>query len=478
MNIWQKIKINISKIQIFQFLIVIILAIILAAVSNILTPLIILILVFGAGIFVFILEKPTWGILLFSLLLPLERIGSYDISGMTIRPSQIIFLVTMVAWIVNNLRHKKFPLVKNPLFWPIILFIGVNVAGLAYAPNLERSISTLIFTIFTMLIAILIPNLITNKIQAKRVITFLLLGYFLVTIFGIFQFMGDIAGLPTTITGLRDMYTKDVLGFPRVQSTSLEPLYFANYLLLPLGILLALFLSKKSNFKTIPTLGLLALGGINFILTVSRGGYIAGAIMLLVIALFLAKKVFKPKNILILLIVLLIIGSIAFRFFNLENSYEKFTEHTFAIFSGASYFERVYTFEQALSMWYQHPLIGWGTGSFGTYVSVHPYVVPGDGYAIVNNEPLELLAETGILGLSLIGIIALIIIIRSLKAIRLAKNDPYLKYVLIGSLAAFIGIVAQYQTFSILYITHIWFTIGFIIAIQNIIFSNHAKLSQ
>lgn len=478
MTIKDKIKTNLSKLQIFQFGIIVALALVLAAISSVLTPLVIITLLFGAGIFVFVIEKPIWGIFLMALLLPFERIGSYDLAGMTIRPSQIIFFITFIAWIIYNLKNRKFPLVKNPLFWPIILFIGVNVAGLAFAPNLERSVSTLLFTIFTMAIALVIPNLINNKDRVEKVITFLLLGYFLVTIFGIFQFMGDIAGLPTSITGLRGLYTKDILGFPRVQSTALEPLYFANYLLLPLGILLALFLSKRSGLKTATTVGLLALGGINLILTVSRGGYIAAIAMLAVITLFLAQRVFKPKNILILLVILVIIGSLAFRFFNLEDSYQKFKDHTFDIFSGASYFERVYTYEQALNMWRQHPLVGWGSGSFGPYLAAHPYVIPGDGYAIVNNEPLELLAETGILGTLLITIMALIIIIRSLKAIQLAKDDPYLKYVLIGSLAAFIGILIQYQTFSILYITHIWFTIGFIIAIQNIIFSKNAQPKQ
>jgi len=36
-------------------------------------------------------------------------------------------------------------------------------------------------------------------------------------------------------------------------------------------------------------------------------------------------------------------------------------------------------------------------------------------------------------------------------------------------LAAFVGVLVQYQTFSILYIMHIWFLIGFMISVQNII---------
>jgi len=39
-------------------------------------------------------------------------------------------------------------------------------------------------------------------------------------------------------------------------------------------------------------------------------------------------------------------------------------------------------------------------------------------------------------------------------------------------LAAFVGILVQYQTFSILYIMHIWFVIGMLISVQNLIQKN------
>jgi len=475
MKYLNKIKLNFKKSQILQFTAIVIVAILLAAFSSFLTPVMIISLVLAAGVFVFILEKPIWGIFLLAFLLPFERIGAYDIAGITVRPSQIIFLLALISWIVFNLLRKKFDIVKNPIFWPMIIFIGINTAGLIYAPNLERSVLTLIFTSFTMLIALIVPNMIKSKERLKKLIWFLILGYIVVTAFGIFQFMGDIAGLPTSITGLRDHYTKDVLGFPRVQSTALEPLYFANYLLLPIAILYALFLSKKSSIKSFHLIGLLALGVVNLILTVSRGGYIAAAIMIFLISLFMFKKIFKPKNILIILLVLIIVSSLAFRFFNLEDSFEKFKEHTFAIFSGASYFERVYTFEQATSMWYQHPLIGWGPGSFGPYVSAHPYVIPADGWNIVNNEPLELLAETGILGLLSMVVLFAILIYRTIKAIIVTK-DTYYKAILIALLATIFAIVVQYQTFSVLYVTHIWFLVGLTVAVQNLVLLNEKNV--
>jgi hypothetical protein len=63
----------------------------------------------------------------------------------------------------------------------------------------------------------------------------------------------------------------------------------------------------------------------------------------------------------------------------------------------------------------------------------------------------------------------LVLLTRSVKAWRKAKSDPLLRAILVGLTAALCGILVQYNTFSVLYITHIWFTIGLLITVQNII---------
>ncbi len=66
------------------------------------------------------------------------------------------------------------------------------------------------------------------------------------------------------------------------------------------------------------------------------------------------------------------------------------------------------------------------------------------------------------------GIMVIILLTKSLRLI-LSAQDQYLKSLLVAFLAAFVGIVVQYQTFSIIYIMQVWFTIGLLIAIQNLI---------
>ena len=458
---------NINIKQILLAIITILLAVALGYLTAYFGPIVTIGLLIGLVIFFILMRQPTLGILLIVFFLPFERIGSYEWQGITIRISHLIALLLIVVWPLSMLVKRKIDFVRNPIFFPLLIFILINVLSLVNALNLERSLSVLAFTIFILLVGLLVPNLVRNKEMVQKIIIVLLIGFTIVSLFGLYQFIGDMIGLPNTLTGLRGHYTKSVLGFPRIQSTALEPLYFANYLLIPLALLFALFLSKVIKIKSIYIVGLLILGGVNLILTVSRGGYIAFAAMMLVVGLFYLKSLFAPRKIITIILIFIVIALGTVRFMGQENL-DIFWEHTRHIFYGASYAERIENFEIAQSAYQKHPWIGVGVGGFGPYASAHPYYVTEEGWKIVNNEFLELLTEVGVLGLATFVVIILILIVRSLKAIKITK-DRFLKASMIGFLAAFIGILVQYQTFSVLYIIHIWFLIGMMVAVQNLI---------
>lgn len=415
-----------------------------------------------------IVFNPMAGIYLLTFFLPFERIGSVDVAGVTIRISQIVAILTVLAWCIRGLWLGSFKFRPYPLLLPLIVFLIVALLGLINAPNLERSIMVTIFVLFTVGVSIILPSIVRHTVHVEKVVTILLISMLVVSLFGLYQFLGDIAGLPTSLTGLRSQYTKDILGFPRIQSTALEPLYFANYLLVPLSLAISLWFSKASRIKPLWLLLLVALGGINFILTVSRGGYIALAATGVCLAAVYWKQLLRPRLLIPLLLCLTITGGVVYRFLNVNEQIEDYTEHVANIFGGASYDERIETFAIAEEIFWQHPWIGIGPGSFGPYASYHPLIVPNEGYKIVNNEYIELLAETGVLGFTAIVCLVVMLYIRSWKALR-QTNNLFLKATLLALVAAFTGILVQYNTFSVLYIMHIWFTIGLMVSIQNII---------
>jgi len=430
---------------------------------------------------VFVLIKKTyWGLLLVIFFLPFERIGAIEIGQMTVRLSQILLVVTMVLWFFSLAWRRDHTLVKNPLLIPLGIFLAIILLSLSASINLNRSLLVLAFIIFTMSLAFIVPNLIKSKTQVQQGITILIISFVLVTGFGLLQFLGDMSGLPTSLTGLRQLYTKDVLGFTRVQSTAYEPLYFANYLLMPIAILLALYLSGHKAVKSIWLVLLFGLGLVNLILTVSRGAYLAVVFTLLFVGLFYLKKILKPYNIVIFLVAVVVVGWVVVKALGVGGetfTLEKFQGHVSGVFYGASYDERVATIDEAVQAWREHPVLGIGIGSYGPYTASHPAYMPRDGWRIVNNEYIEILSETGLTGLFFFILFIVWLMGRSLQAIKKAR-DEYLKAIMIGLSAAFVGILVQYLTFSTLYIMHIWFLVGFMIAVQNIILVRRAHSLQ
>lgn len=431
-------------------------------------PTLIIAVTFGLAFLLVVSKKPYWGVVLLGFFLPFERIGAVELGFATLRISQVLAFIAMLSWVGHSLAKGEWKVARNPVFWPILIFMGLAALSLINAPNTQRSMVVLTFTAFTIVVSLFLPSILNTEHRFKTMLTAIIIGMAVTTAFGLFQFVGDLAGLPTSLTGLRELYTKDILGFPRIQSTALEPLYFANYLLLPMSLLLTLFLKKLSPFKPRTSIILLLLAALNFVLTVSRGGYIAGTVSFLFIAFFAGRQLFTMRNIGSVLVVTALVGFLTVKILNVDSAWEKFVAHTQNIFGGASYSERVETFEIAYRALLDHPWLGIGMGSFGPYASYHPYHLPDQGYRIVNNEYLELATENGMLGLGAFIVILVTLAARSIKSYQLT-NSPFLKASLIGLSAALFGILIQYNTFSILYIMHIWVTVGLLMTVQHLI---------
>ena len=126
-----------------------------------------------------ILRDPMWGIYMLIFFLPFERIGSYDISGVTIRISQVVAVLAILAWIFRGLKLQKFKLRPNPIFWPIIIFLVINLLGLLNAINFHRSLYVWIFTAFTISVSIILPNIIRHGDQLPRLIKILYASVFI-----------------------------------------------------------------------------------------------------------------------------------------------------------------------------------------------------------------------------------------------------------------------------------------------------------
>lgn len=427
-------------------------------------------IIIALAVAVYVFEKPQLALVPIAFLLPFERIGSFEFAGSTVRASQLFALLMLASWIVYGLYKKKLMPAKNPLIILLLSFFAVSVMSFINAVNIERAITVFLFEVFVILVAIAIPNLLQSKELLKKIIVALFVTTIVVSVFGLYQFVGDMIGLPSTLTGLRDLYTKAVFGFPRVQSTALEPLYFGNFLLIPVSLALALFLGKgKKNLPNALVVSALLLGVLNIFLTVSRGAYLGFAVIVILVAFIYIKQFLQPQRFIPLIGLLGVVLLAVFAMFTFqEDNISGLVGQATNFSGGAGIEERFGTFDKSLELFSENPVLGIGVGNFGPRVARNPLEQPEGGWLISNNVYLEILAERGVQGVLLILLLIVFIVVRSIKALGMGK-DSFLKTSLVGLTVAFVAICFQYNTFSILYILHVWFLIGLIIAIQNML---------
>jgi O-antigen ligase len=397
--------------------------------------------------------------------LPLERIPSWDVASVTIRLSQMAGLI-LIAINLPLIWRSRGQLLRNPWRWLAgFWFVCLLSAGLA--ENLKRSVSVTVFTIFVGLLAWVIA-LRFEKSQLRTYLSIIVVSALATCAFGYYQFFGDLLGLPVDWTGLRPQYTKDVFGFPRIQSTGLEPLYFGNYLLIPSALLIgAMVYRYRRRLAAILAVPVFAV----IWLTVSRGAMVAlMAIILIAVGYSIWKRQWKSLSTLavstvvsgLLAIGLLYLGThyvVKVQTQQSAQAIQSFSKQTTNISNGESAEGRTITRNLAIDAFKSDPILGVGPGNFGTYASRHMPSRFDDPNVIVNNEPLEVLAETGLLGL---GSLVVFFVLLLTSALRLLKSSlaSEQQLWLAGLAAALFAIALQYQTFSTLYITHIWVAVG------------------
>ena len=417
-------------------------------------------------------SKKLFALFLLSIfLLPLERIGSFNLAGLNVRISQILVLLIFLLYALYSFYKKEWKIkISRPLIL-YILFLIVALVSICFAREKTRGVMVLSFSAFMILVPLVSVFMVDTKRRLKIVLYILLASAFIFSLFGFFQFLGDMVGVSPAITGLAVRYTKEVLGFPRIQSTFIEPLYFANYLLMPLLLSFFFLLKRIDPKRNIFFLILFLVSLIVLILTVSKGALISLGIIALAVAVFQIRSVFSQKNLPYLLFILLfvtLIGWGAYSSLSSQADIGKYYTKAYDIITGASITERQEAYDVAFEAFNKSPIIGIGIGGFGPYFSGYPLSAPDSGWPITNNEYLEVLSETGIVGLFFFLLFVCSVFYYSVQAYK-NTEDVFLKTVLFALNLAFLGVLIQYMTFSTLYIMHIWVLIGLILATQHII---------
>jgi len=408
-----------------------------------------------------------WGLAALIFFLPFERIPTLEIAGFTLKVNHVVGGLLILFFVLDLIFNKR-KLRPNPVVIPATLFIIALILSFSTSTGGIRSVIFLVLDLFVIALFLVIPQLIDTKAKFMRLITVLFWSVGVVAVFGLYQFGADIIGLSNSFSGLDPGYSSDVFGFPRIQAFSREPLYLGNYLLIPLGAMAGLILEKSAKLGLLP-LALLTL--LTFIFTLSRGAFLAFGVAAVFLFFFAFRRIVSFRNVFWCTTVLLL-SLLGFNliFGRLNPDYkDRFLAHaTVADYrKGESTQGRLNAFSKAIDAFNEAPITGIGLGAYGMYVLDYPNDAPSGGWFIVNNQYLELLAETGIIGLVTSVFLVVVLLARSLVA-YLRTNDSFAQSMVLGLTAALVGTLVQYNFFSTVAIIHIWVLMGLIVAAQNL----------
>ena len=418
-------------------------------------------------LFAALIKKPENALFLMAFFLPFERIPSFEISGMSLKINHIVALVALVALLTTGVVGGR-KIKSDPILPIVLLFLADIAFSVTYALNTGRAVSVFLFMCLMTVAYFTAKSLINKKADIVLILKGLLIGAAAAAFLGVYQFLGDMIGLPESVTLLKKGYGSITFGFARVQGASQEPLYFANYIFIPLLISVSMLVSGKLR-EIIPRWAgilLIVLLSLNFILAISRGAFLAAAIIFVLFVIFRYKQLLTARVLIptIALVFIVVTGAYLGLARSEPRAMDEFIGHLFVNDAqvGESVVSRLSAIDQATELFWDNPILGIGIGNFGPATQGDTAEVPEGGWFIVNNEYLELLAENGIVGFLIFVSLIITVTYYAIKAIKRGAGSMVASS-LEGSLLALYAILFQYLTFSTLYIFHLWFLIAFIV---------------
>jgi len=366
----------------------------------------------------------------------------------------------------------------SPFILPLVLVLILSVAGLWIAPSgeplssafwryLKQVIQLFVMSFFVLLPVFFMAHGYSLQLMA-RVIVVGALGQGVYSLGQGVHFYHPLKLMtfwemiftsnPAILAGSEQLYANNtLLNIPRLRGTACEPLYLGNYLLLVLPLVsLTNWSTKLKVAAGVPLFALL-------VLTWSRGAWIAGMfafILLIIIGFRLRRSWFQRINLkLVLFLVLMaLIGLVLAR-----SELMLVGNRLLQSFSSVDWsnLTRLYSMQAAWRAFLLSPVVGVGWGQFGFHFAtlVDPMGLQSMfSWPVVNNFPLAILCETGVMGL---GSSAWVLFLLSRKVFvefkSFSENERGI-VLLLG--AAVIGVGAQLLTFSQYNLPHIWLSLG------------------
>jgi O-antigen ligase len=365
---------------------------------------------------------------------------------------EFLVIIGLMFWSLKIVSQEKIKFIHSPLDFLVIAFMAICTFSFLWSDSPFISLKELPLFLAGPLLFFIVVNNVHDEKQSNRIISTILIMGGLFGIYGILQY-----------NGIDFSFWIKNLGRQKVFGLFGNVNYFAEYLIIPLPIAIALFFANKNKTgKILLSISILAMGG-SLIATFTRGTYLGlGISLVFMFILFLTirgKKFIKEyKKIFIFILALIILITFLFVLPNPLNksgtviSKIKGRISIAQLTKGSSLKRRIAIWKFTGMIIKDHPLLGSGLGTFkynslnyqakffdqGENRSLYPYGIADKAH----NEYLQLWAELGIIGL---GAFTWIIISFFIYGVKLLKKtrDNYKEGLIIGLMGGIIAVLVE-----------------------------------
>ena len=346
--------------------------------------------------------------------------GFYEYGTIFIFGSSIILILTLVAWAISLIINKQRPKIGNKQVFGVILTL-IILAGISAVFSSPRVITIFRWLMFSqvLIIYLLAINLITNKLRLKIVNLVFVISMMGQAILGIIQYLHNgsmglkIFGetvISPSLAGIAKIIV-DGSRHIRAYGTFPHPNVLAAFLVFAGMVMLGLFFSSSGKPRIIYFIGQFILT-LALFFTFSRIALAAAIIFWLyfLVCGIKSKKISRREMAVysLVAIVFLVSLTIIFRQALIPRLDPENGGNNEAVS------ERMLTYQSAIELCREHPLLGVGIGNFTSMMKKDNPSLQGWQYQPAHNLFLLIAAEVGVLGY-LLALALFLVLILSIK---------------------------------------------------------------
>ncbi|MCM8816470.1 MAG: O-antigen ligase family protein, partial [Candidatus Omnitrophica bacterium] len=332
-------------------------------------------------------------------------------------------IICLLCYLLILFSKKNFfPIYKNPLYFPLFLFLGWQVFSIFFAVNKIAGISEIGLTLVCSTLVFIIPLILKDASDVILLARIIAISSGIIAIYGIFQHFGfDFF-----------MWTRENSAL----STLGRRNFAGEYLVLVIPWALFCFFTSGRQFKVVFIL-IFVLLLTHLFLTFTRASWIGFISSILLLLLLLIREPIKTTKVIqfvFMLLLLLLVTNVYAGVFQFEKGTVK---------------SRILIWKSCVFVIKHAPFMGVGTGNFEIgyykYASDNPNAFVPSEVRIdkAHNEFIEIAVENGIIGLTLFLFFIFTIYKMAWLILASRNKKEFEKFVSIFAIASITGILVN-----------------------------------